>query len=135
MPCPPPGALPTQGSSLHLLCLLLWQAGSLPLARSGKPSPGTKIIATLTWTSSLQNCEKMNLCFLSIQYIKFCYGSLSGLRRVSLNQITTRQKCKGRFEDFSLWKVVPYGINTKAVQGLSIYSLLSSRSALEPSGL
>ena len=102
LPCPPPGDLPTHGSSLHLLCLLLWQAGSLPLAWSGKPSPGTKITATLTWISSLQNCEKTNLCFLSIQYIKFCYGSLSGLRRVSLNQIMTRWKCKGRFEDFSL---------------------------------
>ena len=29
---PPPGDLPTQGSNLHLLCLLHWQAGSLPLS-------------------------------------------------------------------------------------------------------
>ena len=28
---------PTQGSNLHLLCLLHWQAGSLPLALPGKP--------------------------------------------------------------------------------------------------
>ena len=27
----------TQGSNLHLLCLLNWQAGSLPLASPGKP--------------------------------------------------------------------------------------------------
>ena len=31
------GIFPTQGSNLHLLCLLHWQAGSLPLAPLGKP--------------------------------------------------------------------------------------------------
>ena len=31
--CPPPGDLP----NLHLLCLLDWQAGSLPLTPPGKP--------------------------------------------------------------------------------------------------
>ena len=28
---------PAQGSNLHLLCLLPWQAGCLPLAAAGKP--------------------------------------------------------------------------------------------------
>ena len=44
LPCPPPGDLsypgiepgdrifPTQGSNLHVLCLLPWQEGSLPLS-------------------------------------------------------------------------------------------------------
>ena len=31
------GILPTQGSNPHLLSLLHWQAGSLPLAPPGKP--------------------------------------------------------------------------------------------------
>ena len=31
LPSPPPGDLLTQGSNPHLLCLLHWQAGSLPL--------------------------------------------------------------------------------------------------------
>ena len=31
------GIFPTQGSNLHLLCLLHWQARSLPLAPPGKP--------------------------------------------------------------------------------------------------
>ena len=35
--CPPPGILPTQGLNLCLLCLLNWQAGSLPLVPSGMP--------------------------------------------------------------------------------------------------
>ena len=37
LPCPPPGDLLTQGSNLRLLCLLNWQAGSLPPAPPGKP--------------------------------------------------------------------------------------------------
>ena len=35
--CPPSGIFPAQGSNLHLLCLLHWRAGSLPLAPPGKP--------------------------------------------------------------------------------------------------
>ena len=35
---PPLGDIPTQGSNPHLLCLLHWQAGSLPLAPPGKPT-------------------------------------------------------------------------------------------------
>ena len=31
------GIFPTQGLNPHLLCLLHWQAGSLPLAPPGKP--------------------------------------------------------------------------------------------------
>ena len=31
------GIFSTQGSNLHLLCLLHWQVGSLPLAPPGKP--------------------------------------------------------------------------------------------------
>ena len=34
------GIFPTQGSNTHLLCLLHWQAGSLPLASPGKPFKG-----------------------------------------------------------------------------------------------
>ena len=36
------GIFPTQGSNLHLLRLLHWQAGSLPLASPGKPPKGFK---------------------------------------------------------------------------------------------
>ena len=31
------GIFPTQGSNPHLLCLLHWQVGSLPLTPPGKP--------------------------------------------------------------------------------------------------
>ena len=37
LPCPPSGIFLTQGSNLRLLCLLHWQAGSLPVAPPGKP--------------------------------------------------------------------------------------------------
>ena len=38
LPCPPPGDLPNPGTGPSVLCLLHWQAGSLPLAPPGKPS-------------------------------------------------------------------------------------------------
>ena len=37
LPCPPPGYLPDSKIKPHLLWLLLWQAGFLPLAQPGKP--------------------------------------------------------------------------------------------------
>ena len=37
MPCPPPGDLPNPGIKPVFLCLLHWQAGSLPLVPPGKP--------------------------------------------------------------------------------------------------
>ena len=37
LPCPPPGDLPNSGIEPCLLCLLHWQAGSLPLAPPRKP--------------------------------------------------------------------------------------------------
>ena len=38
LPCPSSkGIFPTQGSNLHLLCLLYWQASSLPLGPTKKP--------------------------------------------------------------------------------------------------
>ena len=38
LPFPPPRDLPDQGMEPHLLCLLHWQAGSLPLVPSGTAS-------------------------------------------------------------------------------------------------
>ena len=35
------GIFPTQGSNPHLLRVLHWQAGSLPLVPPGKPLPGS----------------------------------------------------------------------------------------------
>ena len=40
LPFPPPGDLPTQGPNPHLLCLLHWQASSLPLAPPGRSNVG-----------------------------------------------------------------------------------------------
>jgi len=37
LPCPPPGDLPDPRTGLGLLCLLHWQAGSLPPVPLGKP--------------------------------------------------------------------------------------------------
>ena len=40
LPCPPPGTFAIQGLKPHVLCLLHWQAGSLPLSPPGKPHTG-----------------------------------------------------------------------------------------------
>ena len=56
--CPPPGDLPDRGSNLHLLSLLLWQAGSLPLASSGKPNNPTCVC--LPAQSCLTLCDPMD---------------------------------------------------------------------------
>ena len=37
LPCPPQGILSIQGTNPYLLCLLLRQAGSLPLSHLGSP--------------------------------------------------------------------------------------------------
>ena len=37
LPCPPQRVFLNQGLNLHLLGLLCWQVGSLPLAPTGKP--------------------------------------------------------------------------------------------------
>ena len=40
------GIFPTQGSNMHLLCLLHWLAGSLPPGPSGKPFPKSNWLHT-----------------------------------------------------------------------------------------
>ena len=55
------GIFPTQGSNQHLLCLLQWQACSLPLAPPGKP-PSVQFCSVaqscltlvITWTVACQ---------------------------------------------------------------------------------
>ena len=42
LPGPPPVYLPDPGLNPHLLCLLNWQMGSLPLAPPGKPKENMK---------------------------------------------------------------------------------------------
>ena len=49
LPCPPPGGLLTQGSNLCLFSLLLWQAGSLPLAPSEKPKIKVQLLNFCTF--------------------------------------------------------------------------------------
>ena len=73
--CPLPGDLPPQGSNPHLLCLLDWQVGSLPLAPPGKPLLAInslnfclpeKVFISHFWRIILQNTE-----FWSIRFFFF----------------------------------------------------------------
>ena len=67
LPCSPPGIFLTQGLKQHLLHLLHWQVGSLPLVPPGKP-PGKQYLSThlhscFTWSADseeqgLGTCKK-----------------------------------------------------------------------------
>ena len=51
------GIFQTQGSSLRLLCLLHWQAGSLPLVPPGKPGQVPRPLFTASATSQEANIQ------------------------------------------------------------------------------
>ena len=55
------GIFPNQGSNLHLLCLLPWQAASLPSAPPGKPHTYIKYIYNMhaAAAKSLQSCPTL----------------------------------------------------------------------------
>ena len=52
------GVFPTQGSNLHLLCLLYWQVSSLPLAPRGKPTCFSSVQFSRSVCPTL--CDPMN---------------------------------------------------------------------------
>ena len=59
------GIFPTQGSNLHLVCLLHWQADSLPLVPPGKPQKKH------TAQQLQKNCIYIFFPFISPKYLKF----------------------------------------------------------------
>ena len=67
LPFPPLGIFPTQSLNPHLLCLLNWQAGSLPVA-----PPGFKVkrYTDLTPVYFLMFCSPFIHCF-SLQILHF----------------------------------------------------------------
>ena len=52
----PQGIFLTWGSNLHLLCLLHWQAGSLPLAPAGSP---IEHLSSVQFSSVAQSCPTL----------------------------------------------------------------------------
>ena len=56
------GIFPTQGSKLHLLCLLHWLAGSLPLAPPGKPHHMTNTVVYVLLLLLLSRFSRVRLC-------------------------------------------------------------------------
>ena len=59
--CSPPGVLPDPGIELHLLCLLHWQAGSLPLAPPGRPATECRLYLMAGFQ---QTMDKNRMSFL-----------------------------------------------------------------------
>ena len=70
------GIFPTQGSNPQFLCLLHWQAGSLPLATPGKPP---------VCDGGEQNKSHINsFSFISLAKPEFCDDSQEGERMSGL---------------------------------------------------
>ena len=66
LPCPPLGILLTQEQNPCLLCLLHWQAGSLPLAPPGKPINCSRFYYTLKNLVTLQVILPQVTCKISL---------------------------------------------------------------------
>ena len=60
LPCLLQGIFPTQGSNLHLLCLLHWQEGSLELVPPRKP-----LSEMMNVQMSLELCDSIRSSFCS----------------------------------------------------------------------
>ena len=56
LPCPPPGDLPNPGIDPHLLCLLHWQVGSLPLSTTWEALRQSEIIVSWPWDNLKLYC-------------------------------------------------------------------------------
>ena len=52
------GIFPTQGLNLHLLCLVHWEVGSLPLAPPGKPNLFYTLLIKIDYNSEILNAKK-----------------------------------------------------------------------------
>ena len=66
LPIPSQGIFPTQGLNLCLLCLLLWQAGSLPLAPPGKPSVIFNTQSKLQYPQNISDYVPFIFCLNSL---------------------------------------------------------------------
>ena len=119
LPCPLPGDLPNTGMEPHLLCLLHWQVGSLPLVPPGKPCrviqisgifrslsplylPGPLPASSFTYddaeeshhVTDVSTCRELRLTVWS-QGVSSSWWWGSG-RPFSLRTITEQMPCWGR---------------------------------------
>ena len=80
LPCPLPGDLSDSGSNPCLLCLLHWQAGSLPLVPPGKPMVYILIQkhnkCVITYNS---NCRRNRSQWLSGKETACIWGDLGSI--------------------------------------------------------
>ena len=89
LPCPPPGYLPHPGIEPCLLCLLHWQAGSLPLAKMYIVEIGIERSLyrekkNLTNTSSAKLTKTISSV---INHIQVCYLNMMFWRELKKKQL------------------------------------------------
>lgn len=54
----------------------------LSASQEERPYQKPNLLAPWSWTSRLQNCKKINFCYLATQSVEFCYSSLSKLIQI-----------------------------------------------------
>ena len=86
------GIFPTQGSNPHLLRLLHWQVGSLPLAPPGKSSAlNSFLLHFFCYDSSPYTVSLYGVHWLSI-FLSFSFGSSIGMLSTNLSSNTEIQQ-------------------------------------------
>ena len=107
------GIFSTQGSNMHLLYLLLWQAGSLPLAPPGK-SNIKHLLGTKSWTkhvSSIYSCNLINwvLFYTNFMYEKNWSSEILRVLPCIVSQVMSLNLCL-YLSDFKLCHVAKNGL-------------------------
>ena len=65
LPFPPPGIFQTQGSNLHVLCLLHWQADLLPLSHPGSQMKCSTWMQSQKWQNDLCSFPRQTIQYHS----------------------------------------------------------------------
>ena len=101
------GILPTQGSDPHLLCLLHWQAGSLPLHCWG--SQMFSLVPTLFVFEKLINCKTIEEVMWGVQGCRR-YNSYHPETPVQKKRYYKRGKAYFSFSWFYITTLGPFGM-------------------------
>ena len=75
------GIFLTQGSNLHLLCLLHWETGSLPLVPPGKPTLSVWVEIKPLWDKSPRTLRVSTSRFLGFSCLQCGHSDACSCRR------------------------------------------------------
>ena len=108
LPSPPPGGLPSPGAEPVSLCLLHWQAGSLPLAPPGRPrTTGGKARRvtshTHTHTHTHTHHQELAWSLIFISVLIWFMGALRSSKKTFFDQhssLSEKKPCKNMDKNY-----------------------------------